>query len=64
MIQSMTAAERHDPDLIDGSRRRRIAAGSGTNVTDVNRLLKEFQQARVLARQMGSGRLPQLRRPR
>jgi signal recognition particle subunit SRP54 len=56
MIQSMTAAERHNPDIIDGSRRRRIAAGSGTTVTDVNRLLKEFGQARVLAKQMSGAR--------
>ncbi|MFO7674999.1 MAG: signal recognition particle protein [bacterium] len=61
MIQSMTPAERHDPDIIDGSRRRRIAAGSGTSVQDVNRLLKEFHQARQLARQMSGsapGRMP------
>ena len=69
MIQSMTPGERHDPDIIDGSRRRRIADGSGTTVTDINRLLKEFAQARVLARQFSGGRgqlkpgrLPRLRR--
>jgi signal recognition particle subunit SRP54 len=56
MIQSMTASERRNPDIIDGSRRRRIAAGSGTTVTDVNRLLKEFSQARVMAKQMSGGR--------
>jgi signal recognition particle subunit SRP54 len=61
MIQSMTAAERHNPDIIDGSRRRRIAAGSGTTVTDVNRLLKEFGQARVMAKQMSGGRGPRLK---
>ena len=61
MIQSMTAAERHNPDIIDGSRRRRIAAGSGTTVTDVNRLLKEFGQARVMAKQMSGARGPRLR---
>jgi signal recognition particle subunit SRP54 len=61
MIQSMTAAERHNPDIIDGSRRRRIAGGSGTTVTDVNRLLKEFEQARVMAKQMSGGRGPRLR---
>lgn len=61
MIQSMTPAERHDPDIIDGSRRRRIAEGSGTSVQDINRLLKEFGQARVMAKQLGGitpGRLP------
>ena len=61
MIQSMTASERRNPDLIDGSRRRRIAAGSGTSVSDVNRLLKEFAQARVLAKQMSGGRMPRMR---
>jgi signal recognition particle subunit SRP54 len=61
MIQSMTAAERHNPDIVDGSRRRRIAAGSGTTVADVNRLLKEFGQARVMAKQMSGGRGPRLR---
>ncbi len=61
MIQSMTAAERHNPDLVDGSRRRRIAAGSGSTVADVNRLLKEFDQARVMAKQMSGGRGPRLR---
>jgi signal recognition particle subunit SRP54 len=61
MIQSMTAAERHNPDIVDGSRRRRIAAGSGTTVTDVNRLLKEFSQARVMAKQMSGGRGPRLK---
>jgi len=61
MIQSMTPAERRNPDIIDGSRRRRIAAGSGTTVTDVNRLIKEFAQARTLAKQMSGARGPRLR---
>ncbi|HTW91581.1 MAG TPA: signal recognition particle protein [bacterium] len=61
IIQSMTWSERHNPDIVDGSRRRRIAAGSGTTVTDVNRLLKEFDQARVLAKQMSGGRGQRLR---
>jgi signal recognition particle subunit SRP54 len=51
MIQSMTPQERAQPQLIDGSRRRRIAAGSGTTVQDVNRLLKQFDQVRRLMRQ-------------
>lgn len=61
IIQSMTPEERQNPDIIDGSRRRRIAAGSGTTVTDVNRLLKEFEQARLLARQLSSGKGPRFR---
>ncbi len=55
MIQSMTQAERHNPDIIDGSRRRRIAAGAGVEVADVNRLLREFCRARELAKRL-SGR--------
>ena len=64
MIQSMTPQERHDPDIIDGSRRRRIAEGSGNAVSDVNRLLKEFEQSRLLARQISTGRMPNIRRRR
>ena len=43
IIQSMTAREREDPSLIEASRRRRIARGSGTNVEEINRLLKQFE---------------------
>jgi signal recognition particle subunit SRP54 len=46
IIQSMTREERHDPTMINGSRRRRIAAGSGTSVQEVNRLLNQFAQMR------------------
>jgi len=60
----MTKAERVDPTLINGSRRRRIAAGSGTTVSDVNQLVKQFAEMRKLMKQMGSmaksGRLPRL----
>jgi signal recognition particle subunit SRP54 len=57
IISSMTPGERLDPDLIDGSRRRRIAMGSGTRVQDVNRLLKDFRQVRKLFSQMNKGKL-------
>jgi signal recognition particle subunit SRP54 len=64
IISSMTKAERADPSLINGSRRRRIAAGSGTTVADVNQLVKQFGEMRKLMKQMGSmaksGRLPRL----
>jgi signal recognition particle subunit SRP54 len=64
IISSMTKAERADPSLINGSRRRRIAAGSGTTVPDVNQLVKQFGEMRKLMKQMGSlaksGRLPRL----
>ncbi len=53
IIQSMTPAERRNPDLIKASRRQRIARGSGTTVTDVNDLLRQFEQARKMARQFG-----------
>jgi signal recognition particle subunit SRP54 len=64
IISSMTRAERADPALINGSRRRRIAAGSGTTVSDVNQLVKQFAEMRKMMKQMGSmaksGRLPRL----
>ena len=58
IVLSMTAWERRHPDRIDGKRRRRIAQGSGTTPADVNRLLKQFFEARKLARQISSGRMP------
>lgn len=57
IISSMTREERLNPDIIDGSRRRRIAAGSGTRVQDVNRLLKDFQEVRKLFRNIKKGKL-------
>jgi signal recognition particle subunit SRP54 len=62
IVQSMTAREREEPDIIDGSRRRRIARGSGTSRQDVNMLLKQFRQMRQMLVQFAdvekSGRLP------
>ncbi len=55
IMQSMTKKERRLPRVIDGSRRRRIAAGSGTSVSDVNRLLKDFDQARTLMKRLKRG---------
>jgi signal recognition particle subunit SRP54 len=60
IIRSMTIQERRNPDVINGSRRRRIAAGSGTSVQEVNQLLSQFKQMRKLMKQMGSGRMPAL----
>lgn len=51
IIQSMTPEERRKPDIIGGSRRRRIAQGSGTRVQDVNRLLKQFNQTKQMLKQ-------------
>ncbi len=55
IILSMTPQERQRPELLNGSRRRRVAAGSGTDVTQVNRLLKGFQQMQVLLKQVSRG---------
>jgi signal recognition particle subunit SRP54 len=51
IISSMTPGERHHPDIINGSRRQRIARGSGTSVQDVNRLLKQYAQLRKMMKQ-------------
>jgi signal recognition particle subunit SRP54 len=58
IILSMNRRERARPDIIDGSRRRRIAAGSGTRVADVNRLLKSREQMQQLVKQFGLGGKP------
>ncbi|MDR3645496.1 MAG: signal recognition particle protein, partial [Clostridia bacterium] len=54
IITSMTGRERQKPELINPSRKRRIAAGSGTRVEDVNRLLKQFAEMQKMMKQMGS----------
>ncbi|MCL0081781.1 signal recognition particle protein, partial [Dehalococcoidia bacterium] len=64
IVLSMTPEERHHPDIIDGSRRRRISRGSGTTPQEVNQLLNQFRQMQKLMKQMSSGRmrnLPSLR---
>jgi signal recognition particle subunit SRP54 len=60
IILSMTEAERRNHKLIDGSRRRRIAAGSGTNVQTVNQLLAQFKQVQKMMKQVGKGKMPQI----
>ncbi len=55
IIQSMTAEERRNPKIINGSRRERIARGSGATVTDVNRLIKQFDQAKKMMKQLQGG---------
>jgi signal recognition particle subunit SRP54 len=52
IIKSMTAKERNDPSILNGSRRKRIAAGSGTTIQEVNRLLKEFEEMKKLMKMM------------
>jgi signal recognition particle subunit SRP54 len=56
IINSMTHRERRKPDIIDGSRRRRIATGSGTQVQDVNRLLKQFTEMQRMMKSMRGGK--------
>jgi signal recognition particle subunit SRP54 len=60
IILSMTPGERANPKIIDGSRRRRIARGSGTNVQAVGHLVKQFAQMRKLMKQVASGKMPDL----
>jgi signal recognition particle subunit SRP54 len=61
IIQSMTPKERRNPNLLNGSRKRRIAAGSGTRVQDVNELIKKFQMAREMTGKMKQQRKKLLR---
>ena len=58
IILSMTPQERANPGLINGSRRKRIASGSGTRVQHVNQLVKQFDQMRKLMKQVASGQMP------
>jgi len=60
IILSMTPEERRRPELIKGSRRLRIARGSGTNVQQVNRLVKQWGQMRKVMRQVGRGKMPDI----
>ncbi len=56
IIHSMTPTERRQPDIISGSRKRRIARGSGTTVQDVNQLLRQFREMQRMMKQFGKGR--------
>jgi signal recognition particle subunit SRP54 len=58
IILSMTPAERANPSMIDGSRRKRIAQGSGTTVQAVNQLVKQFGQMRKMMSQLAKGKMP------
>ena len=60
MITSMTPEERANPSIINGSRRRRIARGSGTTVQAVNQLIKQFGQMQKLMKQLQQGKMPNL----
>ena len=60
IILSMTVKERENPSIINSSRKKRIAAGSGTQVVDVNRLLKQFEMMQQMTRQMSKGKMPSI----
>ena len=62
IIDSMTAKERAKPDLLNGSRRRRIAAGSGTQVQEVNRLIKQYDQLADVMKKMSGGGMSKMMR--
>ncbi len=64
IILSMTPQEREDPSLLNNSRKKRIAAGSGTQVVDINRLLKQFDMMQQMTRQMTGGRMKKLTKMR
>ncbi|MDR0737650.1 MAG: signal recognition particle protein, partial [Prevotellaceae bacterium] len=56
IIQSMTPAERANPAIFNGSRRKRVAMGSGTNIAEVNRLMKQFDDMRKMMKNLGGGK--------
>ncbi|WEG72590.1 signal recognition particle protein [Vagococcus intermedius] len=58
IVYSMTPAERENPDLLNPSRRRRIAAGSGNSVVEVNRMIKQFNESRKMMQQLTKGKMP------
>ena len=62
IILSMTPAERENPSLLNNSRKKRIAAGSGTQVVDINRLLKQFELMQQMTRQFSGGKLKRMAR--
>jgi signal recognition particle subunit SRP54 len=60
IIQSMTAEERTKPQIINGTRRRRIAFGSGTSVQEVNKVLKQFGEMQKMMKTLSKGKMPQM----
>jgi len=60
IILSMTPQEREDPSLLNNSRKKRIAAGSGTQVVDINRLLKQFDALQQMTRRMTGGKMKKM----
>ena len=62
IIDSMTPLERRKPEVINGSRKRRVAQGSGTQIQDVNRLLKQHKQMQRMMKKMGKGGMANMMR--
>jgi len=60
IISSMTKGERRNPNVLDASRRRRIARGSGTSVQEINTLLNQFKQMQKMMKQLSGGRMPKM----
>jgi signal recognition particle subunit SRP54 len=60
IIYSMTQKERENPDIINGTRKARIAKGSGTSIQQVNNLMNQFDQMRKMIKKMNKGGMPQL----
>ncbi len=58
MILSMTPYERENPEVLNSSRKRRIALGSGTKVEDLNRMLKQYEMMKTMVKQMSQGKMP------
>ena len=58
IILSMTPYERENPGVLNSSRKRRVAAGSGTNVSDINRLIKQYETMQAMTKQMTKGKMP------
>jgi signal recognition particle subunit SRP54 len=62
IIHSMTPYERKSPEALNGSRRQRVAKGSGTTIQDVNRLLKQFDEMRKMMKMVSQNKMPQMRK--
>ena len=60
IIQSMTKEEKKNPDILKASRKQRIAKGSGVEVADVNKLLKQFDQMKQMMKMFSGGKMPQM----
>jgi signal recognition particle subunit SRP54 len=60
VINSMTPTERRNANLLNGSRRRKIARGSGTSVTDVNRVIKQYKEMKKMMKMFKKGKMPRM----